>query len=397
MRLRHIGISLGVLAIAGWAPLLHAQEDKFRAWDTNRDMAEYRAQGGHPGNFNALDCNHDGVLDINEFTNRYQCGNQSATAVPVLPQAQDEFARLDRNGDGVIAQNEWFAGTDSFRRVDRNGDGVITRDEYENQSASASPVYGSTYPNAYPNSYPASNTAARFDQLDRNRDGVLTRNEWRGETVSFNTADRNGDRVVTRDEYYALYGGYGAGTYGSTGNYGSYGTYADERFDQLDRNRDGVLTRNEWRGQSVAFNAADRNGDRVITRDEFYSVTGGGTYGRSGTYGSYGDYRRVGNFGTFSNDRDQRFRQYDRSGRGVFTIEDYPDRAAFDILDQNHDGVVTRAEYRDVSHLADVFRSLDLNGDGVVTRDEWRTDSGTFSRMDRNKDGVISRDEFLGM
>ena len=40
MRLRHIGISLAVLGLAVSAPIARAQEsrdDKFTAWDTNRD------------------------------------------------------------------------------------------------------------------------------------------------------------------------------------------------------------------------------------------------------------------------------------------------------------------------------------------------------------------------
>src|SRR5262252_62508 len=90
MRLRHIGISLAVLTLAG-VPLLRAQsrEDNFRNWDSNHDgrldMDEYKSHGGHPGNFNAMDCNHDGYLDINEFTNRYQCGGDQAAAVPAPP------------------------------------------------------------------------------------------------------------------------------------------------------------------------------------------------------------------------------------------------------------------------------------------------------------------------
>src|SRR5258707_1671537 len=139
MRLRHIGISLAVLGLAVSGPAARAQsrDDKFSAWDTNHDgRLEIGEMQANQANFRAMDCNHDGYLSREEFTNRYQCdeNNASAAAVPVPPvtQVEDEFTRLDRNRNGVISQGEWTAGADSFRRYDRNNDGRITRDEYAN-------------------------------------------------------------------------------------------------------------------------------------------------------------------------------------------------------------------------------------------------------------------------
>jgi hypothetical protein len=40
------------------------------------------------------------------------------------------FNRVDRNGDGRIARDEWTGNAAAFNRMDRNGDGVITREEY---------------------------------------------------------------------------------------------------------------------------------------------------------------------------------------------------------------------------------------------------------------------------
>ncbi len=38
----------------------------------------------------------------------------------------DRFARLDRDGNGVITRDEWRGNDNSFRKHDRNGDGVIS-------------------------------------------------------------------------------------------------------------------------------------------------------------------------------------------------------------------------------------------------------------------------------
>src|SRR6266850_3960205 len=96
MRVRHIGISLAVLALAGWAPVVRAQEsreDKFRAWDRNHDgLLEMGEMQQNQANFRAMDCNHDGYLDLNEFTNRYQCGDQPAPAAEPQVQAQPQPA-----------------------------------------------------------------------------------------------------------------------------------------------------------------------------------------------------------------------------------------------------------------------------------------------------------------
>ena len=47
------------------------------------------------------------------------------------------------------------------------------------------------------------------------------------------------------------------------------GANQDRRFDELDLNRDGVISLREWRGDRVTFDRLDRNDNGVISRDEF--------------------------------------------------------------------------------------------------------------------------------
>src|SRR6187455_2699010 len=130
MRLRHFGFSFVVLGLAVGASPARAQDsrdDKFRAWDANRDgRLEIGEMQANQANFRAMDCNHDGYLSRDEFTRRYQCDENNANATAPVPapvyQNQDEFWRLDTNRDGAITQGEWTSGADAFRRYDRNND-----------------------------------------------------------------------------------------------------------------------------------------------------------------------------------------------------------------------------------------------------------------------------------
>jgi Ca2+-binding EF-hand superfamily protein len=98
--------------------------------------------------------------------------------------------------------------------LDQNGDGTISREE-----AAAHP-----------------RLAQSFDRLDTNKDGVLSREELRAGRPSGHhgrhaNLDTNGDGSISRDEARAA-------------------TRLAERFDAIDVNKDGLLTREElaaWR------------------------------------------------------------------------------------------------------------------------------------------------------
>ena len=49
----------------------------------------------------------------------------------------------------------------------------------------------------------------------------------------------------------------------------------DDRFDNLDINRNGTLTPDEWKWTTRSFNRYDTNSDGALTRREF--TAGGGT------------------------------------------------------------------------------------------------------------------------
>jgi Ca2+-binding EF-hand superfamily protein len=352
MRLSHAVLAVPLLALAAGSVSAQVpvpqREANFRDWDTNRngvlEKAEFR---GHPGNFDAMDANNDRVLSLAEFVNRYRGDSQNP---PLTPPAADSrelaFRQLDRNGDGFLSRNEWKIQAQAQRlayaRVDRNTDARITLNEFLDQPAS----------------YAAE---ASFDTYDVNDDGVLLRREWpNGADVPFRRADANNDGTVTFVEYVSVPTADDSAVVG--------------RFDVLDRNRNGVITRGEWNADRAAFDRLDRNNDNVITAREFATAPG-------------------------VDDERARFDTMDRNNNGVVTRGEWTgDRLTFDRLDRNNDNVITAREFT-IAPAGDSergrFDELDRNNDRAISRREWTGDRASFVRLDENGDGLLTRYEFM--
>lgn len=104
----------------------------------------------------------------------------------------------------------------------------------------------------------------------------------------------------------------------------------------LDADHDGKVSRAEWKGNDVSFQMLDRNGDGVLSGDEL--------------------------------------------GPAKPAPEDPAATAA-------------RLEAARVRQER-IFRWMDLNHDGRVTKAEWRGEAGRFARLDRNKDGALTLEEY---
>ena len=106
--------------------------------------------------------------------------------------------------------------------------------------------------------------------LDRNGDGLVRRNEWPGDDGSFNAHDWNRDGVLSGDEITeaerAEAGRRAADDRAARSRQAAEAV--EKRFTDLDRNRDGRITRDEWNGSRDEFEALDKNSDWVLTRAE---------------------------------------------------------------------------------------------------------------------------------
>ena len=100
-------------------------------------------------------------------------------------------------------------------------------------------------------------TEDAFRQVDRNRDGRITSSEWFYNAEYFRRADRNRDGALTLAEFTST----------------SMDDDRDDRFDNLDVNRNGRVEKGEWHGSLDAFEWLDRNRDNVLTRAEVVGET----------------------------------------------------------------------------------------------------------------------------
>lgn len=215
----------------------------------------------------------------------------------------------------------------------------------------------------------------RFHEMDRNNDGVIARNEWRGSAQSFRVHDWNGDGLLSGDEVRA-----GAGRRESSLEDRDFDPAVEDRvpawseagFSNIDRNRDGRITSNEWYYDIQAFRRADRNRDGTLSRAEFLA-TG------------------------VDDDRDDRFEYLDVNANGrIERNEWHGSRDGFDILDRNNDNVLNRAEAGGDARGGtwDRFATLDVNRNGGISLDEWHWSRRSFDERDVNRDGVLTRREF---
>ena len=190
-------------------------------------------------------------------------------------------------------------------RIDANGDGMVARAE------------AATMPRL----------AAKFDQLDTNKDGRLSASERPHRGHGMRGGGKHGDRLraldadkdgrISRAEAQAGKGGFA------------------QRFTEMDANSDGYLDRADralrrTRERAAFFGGADANKDGRLSRDEFVVEQG-----------ARGAERR------------ERFAKRVEAAGKQFKARQAPTEAeqlqragaAFDLMDANKDGTVTRVEF----------------------------------------------------
>jgi len=148
-------------------------------------------------------------------------------------------------------------------------------------------------------------------------------------------------------------------------------------YSRMDRNHDGIVTINEWRGEENVFHASDWNGDGVLSGDE---VTGGFRRGN--------DYDR--------NHSEDRFSHLDKNKDNIVSLYEWDGLIeAFGRLDDNRDGGLNRKEFVDRAvEGADRFTELDIDRDGYISRNEWHDKMADFKVVDKDSDGQLTRKEF---
>lgn len=210
--------------------------ERFRGYDMNNDNRV--ARGEWPGDarlFTRLDTTRDGYLSIQEYT------RGGGFVLDAQGGPSFGFSNIDMDNDGWVTRSEWNMDAADFNRLDLNRDNRISRFEFENNTAGSSTFRYSP---------------EQFNTFDVNRDGWLTRPESRMTGLEFDRFDANRDNRISRFEFDNV---------AAAADPSSY----DDRFAAVDVNRDGWLTRSEWRGTEAGFTRLDTNRDNRLSRTEY--------------------------------------------------------------------------------------------------------------------------------
>jgi Ca2+-binding EF-hand superfamily protein len=253
----------------------------FTQLDRNRDgrvtAAEFNFMRGV--DFGRLDRNGDGIIDRREFVDLRSPPNAvSARARRIRRLRIQRFAELDADRDGRISRSEYMRyGRRLFARLDRNGDGVIELNEVAPAAGKPATKRAGRQPQPVPrpdlarppgrvaSARPAPGVASRpdpgsvFARLDLNRDGSISFAELvAARRAVFERLDTNHDGSLSRAEFVVT------------------GAARARRFAELDRNRDGRISLEEYLSDGRArFRAADTNRDGRLSREEFAKAAGG--------------------------------------------------------------------------------------------------------------------------
>jgi Ca2+-binding EF-hand superfamily protein len=218
----------------------------------------------------------------------------------------------------------------------------------------------------------------RFRGMDADGDGVITRAEWRGGDQAFRQQDRNRDGVLSGTEIRGVVAQSPQSPQSPSGPDDEVrrqqAAATNARILSMDTDKDGVITRAEWRDDTQAFQQQDRNRDGVLSGAEVRALS---------------------------------FQDRDRDG--VITRAEWQgDVQAFREQDRNRDGVLSGIEVRALLNssetpeetrrrqaLAARFNRADRNRDSQLTREEWTGQPRAFARMDTNRDGLVTRAEFV--
>ncbi len=160
----------------------------------------------------------------------------------------------------------------------------------------------------------------------------------------------------------------------------------------FDKNKDGLIQKDEYPGDQVKFREFDKNRDDALSLAETMAMAEEEIADIKKKMKSPNRYEFL---VLFDSDKDNNvsldeydgptaeFKRYDKDGDGVVTYEElYPEKMA----EKYKKGEDMTQKPQDLS----ILETLDANKDGKVARDEFKGNDDAWKRLDRNGDGVIT-------
>ncbi|MHC4848366.1 MAG: EF-hand domain-containing protein [Planctomycetota bacterium] len=246
-----------------------------------------------------MDRNRDGAIDSVELTAAFEArgggrdrGNNMGKRI----------LKMDADKDGKVSQAEWKGPAEAFARFDGDNDGFLTKKEIDAGAKRMRRRGG----------WKNGPSEALFRRMDTDGDKRITKEEWKLNPELFARFDANGDGAISADEVMPadqrqpMRGGDGGGAF----------------LRRFDKNGDGAIDAKEFPNER-RFAAMDRDGDGVLTKDEIEQA-----------------------FDKQDRERKMSFvERYDRDRDGKVTREEFTGPAKlFDKLDKNADGVIDESE-----------------------------------------------------
>jgi len=213
------------------------------------------------------------------------------------------FEQLDTNKDGQVTKAEMQTAAEKhITAADKNGDRAASPDELRARAQAERQAH----------------RANRFSKKDQNGDGALTKDELpQMPPQAFQRLDSDGNGAITQAEFKAVKGKH----------HGKRNAHdPKKRFDRLDKNSDGKLSREEAaKMPQRRFEQLDKNSDGTLTLAELTAGKGKGKF-RKG-HGKH-------------------MRGADTNQDGNIDVNEARAMAGkrFDRLDKNHNGVLDKEE-----------------------------------------------------
>lgn len=165
------------------------------------------------------------------------------------------------------------------------------------------------------------------------------------------------------------------------------------RFQAMDRNNDGRITREEWQGSARSFDVHDWNNDGVLSGNEVLVGAQRDSRWEDADHNPSWRERNLSwtrsAFANLDHNRDNR----------LTPNEWHYDLETFRRVDRNRDNAINLNEFIGQGiedDRGDDFDDIDYNNDGFVSRSEWHGGTQEFNYLDKNRDGRLSRFEVAG-